>query len=273
MSTETIQAIDVHGHYGTYDCGKPDLINQLMTGDASVVAERARQANVQITIVSPLTALLPRGRGDAVAGNREAAHIVPQTPGLRQYVVIDPRVPETYRQAEEMLQQPWCVGIKIHPEEHLYPINEFGEAIFEFAARHQAVVLSHSSERNSQAADLVDWANRFPEMHLILAHIGCGWDGDLSHQVRGVQKSRHGNVYADTSSARSITPLLIEWAVEQIGSDRILFGTDTPLYATCMQRIRIDQADLPETVKRQILRDNAMQLFGAVRLYGVAPEA
>jgi predicted TIM-barrel fold metal-dependent hydrolase len=262
MSTQSIQAIDVHGHYGNYHCGKSDIVNEFMTGDPQVVVERARRANIRLTIVSPLEGLLPRGHGNAISGNRNAARIVADIPGLLQYVVIDPREPETYRQAEEMLKQPHCAGIKIHPEEHVYPINEFGEAIFAFAAKHRAVVLSHSSERNSLAADLVAWANRFPEMKLILAHIGCGWDNDYTHQVRGVQQSKHGNVFADTSSARSITPNLIEWAVRQIGAARILFGTDTPLYFTAMQRLRIDQADLHDVEKREILYLNAEKLFG-----------
>lgn len=261
MSTESIPAIDVHGHYGAYHCGKDDLVNELMTGDGNVVAERAWRANIRLTIVSPLEALLPRGKGDAVSGNRNAARIVAQTPGLLQYVVIDPRRTETYGQAEEMLRLPKCVGIKIHPEEHIYPINDHGAAIFEFAAKHKAVVLSHSSERNSMAADLVDWANRFPEMKLILAHIGCGWDNDYTHQVRGIQKSRHCNVFADTSSARSITPNLIEWAVRQVGAERILFGTDTPLYVAAMQRVRIDQAELSDAEKKMILHENAEKVF------------
>lgn len=262
MSITSIPAIDVHAHYGNYDRGSPDVINDFMTGSGQVVADRATQSNIRLTIVSPLLALLPRGHGKAVAGNIEAAKVVAETPGLLQYVVIDPRVPETYRQAEEMLKSPKCVGIKIHPEEHIYHINEFGEPLFEFAAKHKAVVLSHSSEKNSLATDLVDWANRFPEMKLILAHIGCGWDGDLTHQVRGVQKSKHGNVVADTSSARSITPKLIEWAVGQIGVDKVLFGTDTPLYQTSMQRNRIDFADLTDAQKKTILHENAERLFG-----------
>lgn len=263
MNISDIRAIDVHAHYGICNNGKPsDLINELMTGDGRVVAARAAQAHIRYTIVSPLLALFPRGGGDAVAGNIEAAKVVAETDGLLQYVVIDPRVPETYRQAEQMLATPRCVGIKIHPEEHIYPINEFGEPIFEFAAKHRAVVLSHSSERNSLASDLVDWANRFPEMKLILAHIGCGWDGDVTHQVRGVQQSQHGNVYTDTSSARSITPRLIEWAVSQVGVDKVLFGTDTPLYQTSMQRNRIDCAELTDAEKKAILHENAERLFG-----------
>jgi len=215
-----------------------------------------------LTIVSPLSALLPRFQADAVAGNIEAARIVSQTPGLKQYVVIDPRRAETYTQAAQMLAQPQCAGIKIHPEEHGYPIREHAQAIFEFAARHKAVMLTHSSEQNSLAADFIPWADSFPEVRLILAHIGCGWDGDLTHQVRAIQQSRKGNVYADTSSARSIVPGLIEWAVREIGPDRVLFGTDTPLYQTAMQRARIEHADLTDDVKRQILRDNAVRLFG-----------
>jgi predicted TIM-barrel fold metal-dependent hydrolase len=261
MSSETIQAIDVHAHYGKYERGKADIVNDFMTGGADVVVRRARQANVCWTIVSPLEALLPRFGGDPVSGNRNAAKIVAETDGLLQYVVIDPLKPETYRQAEEMLQLPKCVGIKIHPEEHGYPIREHGEAIFRFAAKHRAVVLTHSSEQNSLADDFVPFANAYPDVRLILAHIGCGWDGDLTHQVRAIQKGKHGNLYADTSSARSITPLLIEWAVREVGVERVLFGTDTPLYFTAMQRTRIDQAELSDHDKRLILRDNALKLF------------
>ncbi|MFO0918366.1 MAG: amidohydrolase family protein [Planctomycetaceae bacterium] len=262
MSTELIPAIDAHAHYGKYYGGQGNIGDRFMTADGPAVALRAKQANIRWTIVSPMEALFPRGKGNTVAGNLDAARVVADTPGLLQYVVIDPRVPETYRQAEEMLSSPKCVGIKIHPEEHVYPIREFGDQLFEFAAKHRAVVLSHSSEELSLAADLVAWANRFPEMKLILAHIGCGWDGDLTHQVRGIQQSRHGNVFADTSSARSITPNLIEWAVAEVGVERVLFGTDTPLYFTAMQRARIDHADLSEAQKKMILCENAERLFG-----------
>ncbi|MSR64778.1 MAG: hypothetical protein EXS18_03235 [Verrucomicrobiae bacterium] len=260
MSTD-IQAIDVHGHYGSCEQDSSDLYRTLMSGDAALVVRRARAVNIQWTVVSPLLGLFPRGHGDAVAGNTEAARVVAETDGLLQWVILDPRSPATYRQAEEMLQRPRCVGIKVHPEEHIYPIAEHGRALFEFAARHQAVVLGHTSERNSLCADYVRWANEFPEVRLILAHIGCGWDNDLTHQVLGIQASKHGNVYADTSSARSVTSGLIEYAVREVGAEKVLFGTDAPLYSTAMQRARIDHAELTEREKRLILRDNAERLL------------
>jgi len=262
----TVPAIDVHGHYGTY-IRRGDESDSFCSRNAAEVVGRAHAVNIVLTIVSPLSALLPRFQADAVAGNVEAARVVAQTPGLMQYVVIDPRCAKTYAQAEEMLAQPQCVGIKIHPEEHGYPIREHARPIFEFAARHRAVVLTHSSEQNSLAADFVPWANEFPEVRLILAHIGCGWDGDPTHQVRAIQQSRHGNVFADTSSAKSIAPGLVEWAVREVGVDRVLFGTDTPLHHAAMQRARIDHADLTDDAKRKILRENA------IRLFRLAPES
>ena len=263
-SSASISAIDVHGHYGVYtQVDKTELYNRMMSGDAAEVVRRAAAVNVGLTIVSPLLALLPRFQANAAVANEEAARIVAQTPGLKQYVVIDPQRPETYAQADEMLKQPQCVGIKLHPEEHGYPIRDHAAPLFEFAAARKAIVLTHSSEQNSLCEDFVPWANRFPEVKLILAHIGCGWDGDVTHQVRAIQKSQHGNVFADTSSARSIMPNLIEWAVKEVGAERVLFGTDTPLYSTAMQRARIDHADLSDADKRLILRDNAVKLFGS----------
>lgn len=261
----SISAIDVHGHYGNYiQTGRPELYNQMLSGDAGEVVRRATEVNIGLTIVSPLLALHPRFQANAAVGNQEAAQIVALTPGLKQYVVINPQQRETYAQADEMLRQPQCVGIKLHPEEHGYPIREQAAPLFEFAAERKAVVLTHSSERNSLCEDFVPWANRFPEVRLILAHIGCGWDGDVTHQVRAIQKSRNGNIFADTSSARSMMPNLIEWAVKEVGAERVLFGTDTPLYSTAMQRARIDHADLTEADKRLILRENAVKLFGSM---------
>ena len=259
--THHIQAIDVHAHYGIYHRPGNELLNRFSTGDAETVVARANGANTQLTIVSPLLGLLPRGKADAAAGNVEAARIVPQHAGLRQWVIVDPTNEATYRQAEEMLAEPHCVGIKIHPEEHVYPITEHGHEIFEFAVKHKAVVLTHSGQENSLPDDLIPFADEYPEVTLILAHIGCGWDDHHGYQVEAIQKSKRGNVYADTSSARSIVPNLIEWAVSEVGADRVLYGTDTPLYSAAMQRARIDSADLDDDSKRKILRDNAMRLL------------
>ena len=261
MSVFTQSAIDVHAHFGTCVGHKPEFVNGFMTADAARVAELARQNNIRITIVSPLKALFPRLKGDVLGGNREAFEKVAQTEGLMQWVVVNPLEQESFNQAADMLQSPQCAGIKIHPEEHGYPIKEEGKVLFEFAAKHQATIITHSGEQNSMPEDFVLFANEFPELNLILAHIGCGWDRDPTHQVRAVQSSKPGNVYADTSSAMNTMPGLIEWAVKEIGADKILFGTDSPLYFLPMQRARIEYAEIEQAEKCKIFFENAKTML------------
>lgn len=257
-------AIDIHGHYGDYT--QPNvapLKSRWMSGDAATVAKRARSVGIAYTVVSPLLALMPRGCADTVAGNAEAYRVVPETTGLLQWVVLNPLQQATFDQADEMLKHPRCMGIKIHPEEHQYKISEHGRSIFEFAAERRAVVLTHSGEPNSVPADFVPLANEFPEVTLILAHLGfsgaTGQSPDL--QVRAIQAARHGNLYTDTSSAQSILPGLIEWAVNEVGPERILFGTDTPLYSASAQRARIDFAEIGDEQRRMILWKNAQRIL------------
>jgi predicted TIM-barrel fold metal-dependent hydrolase len=259
-----LPAIDVHGHFGQYvDPELHPLKRRFASGDPATVVARAKAANIQYAVVSPLRALLPRGQGDAVAGNEEARLAVEETEGLLQWVVLHPGQPATFEQVREMLRQPKCVGIKIHPEEHCYPIAKHGRAIFELASELRAVILTHSGEPNSMPVDFVPFVDDFPEVTLILGHLGCsGAEAKCADlQVRAMQDSRHGNMYVDTSSAQSLLPGLIEWAVGEVGAERILFGTDTPLYFAASQRARIDYADLRDEQKRMILWDNARRIL------------
>ncbi len=264
-----VEAIDVHAHYGTYVREGDALKGHLMSGGLETVLSRARQARVALTVVSPLLGLLPRLEGDPVRANRETPEAVASVQGLAYWVLVSPLAPETMAQAEELLASPLCAGIKIHPEEHGYPIVRHGEAVLEFAARHRAVVLSHSGDPHSMPEDFIALADAFPGVRLILAHLGNGWDGDMTHQVRAVQAARHGNVYTDTSSISSLCSGLIEWAVREIGAHKVLFGTDSPLYHAPAQRARIDNAEISDEDRYAILRGTAEALLGLSRPGGL----
>ncbi len=257
-------AIDVHGHYGK--CrrgGAVQFANEFMSAAATEVAARARDCGVERTIVSPLAALLPRNKADVPAANDAAFRDVCDVPGLLQYVVVNPLQPRTYDQARDMLNAPWCVGIKIHPEEHGYRIADHGPALFRFFEEVAAPVMTHSGCPNSLPATFVPFANAHPGVRLLLAHLGNG-AGDnqrLDLQVRAVQQARNDNLCVDTSSARSIMPGLIEWAVKEIGAGRLLFGSDTPLHHVAVQRARIDSAAISAGDRELILSKNARRFF------------
>jgi len=162
-----------------------------------------------------------------------------------------------------MLKSPHCVGIKIHPEEHAYRISDCGDELFSFFEEVDAPVMTHSGCPNSLPAAFVPFANKYPKVRMLLAHLGngAGDNGKVDLQVRAVQAAEHGNLWVDTSSARSILPGLIEWAVEELGAERLLFGSDTPLYHVALQRTRIEMAEISDEAKRIILRENALKFF------------
>jgi hypothetical protein len=254
-------AIDVHAHLGIYNCGI-DMHRRFMSGDAEAVTNLASMACTTVTIVSSLRALNPEGEGDAIAGNNEVLKAVKNQKGLRFWAVLDPRRPESFIQCERLLVQPKCAGLKVHPEMHEYHIKKYGRAIFAFAEKKGAVVQSHSGQERSLPLDFVPFADTFPGVRLILSHLGYGWDRDLSHQVRAIQRGRNDNIYTDTSSMSSLFPNLIEWAVKEVGAEKILFGTDSPLYFAPMMRARINHAGIKDKEKKMILSGNAQKLFG-----------
>jgi hypothetical protein len=264
ISFSDIPAIDSHGHYGPYrGTGPISQTDRFMTATAPEVAKRALNCGVEQTLVSPSAGLFPRHQADAVSANEAAFREVPEVPGLLQYVIVNPLQPQTFDQARRMLQASWCVGIKIHPEEHDYRISDQGEALFTFFEEVQAPVMTHSGCPNSLPADFVPFADRHPGVRLLLAHLGNG-AGDAQRadlQVRAVAAARHGNIWVDTSSARNVMPNLIEWAISELGPERLLFGSDTPLYHIALQRVRIEAAEIPAAAKRLILRENALRFF------------
>ena len=86
------------------------------------------------------------------------------------WAVLDPKRKETYRQVESLLAQPGCAGIKIHPVNHHYEIRDRGDEIFEFAAAHGALILTHSGCVNSFPENFIPFTTRYPAARLILGH-------------------------------------------------------------------------------------------------------
>ena len=186
-----------------------------------------------------------------VEENRYLYDLVQRSNWMRQWVVVDPRIPETYRQAETMLVSDRTLGIKIHPDLHGYSILEYGDALFSFAAAHKAVVLMHPQH----IAKMPAFADRYPDMKLIIAHLGS-----VAH-VDAVADARYGNIYVDTSGGASNLNNVLEYAVSRVGSEKILFGTDT--YSCAFQFGRIALSALALEEKENILFRNAIRLFPA----------
>ena len=253
-------AIDVHAHVGLCSRGDGSLRDEWHSGGAAAVIARGGAVAVEKSIVSSIPAIMPHG-GDAVTGNNAALADVEAHRELYLWAVLNPLQEASFPQVADMLTHPKCTGIKIHPTDHGYEIREHGERLFKFAAEHNAVVLTHSGQQGSYPDDFVAFADRYDVVKLILAHLGNSDDDNPTRQVNAARRAGAGNIYVDTSSAVSINCGLHEWAVGRLGHERILFGTDSPLYHVASQKARIVYADIPDHAKRAILHDNAALLF------------
>ncbi len=259
LSIKKLKAIDVHAHIGEYNFTQSELFDSWCSADHKIVTDRARRANTQWTLVSPLAAFMPPP-GDSFSANENVREIINSTQGLMQWAVLDP-VRDNFVQVAEILKSPKCIGIKIHPRLHNYHISEYGKKIFEFASENKAVIQTHSGDELAMPIDFVPFADSFPEVKLIVAHLGYGSNEDPTLQVRSIQAAKNGNIYTDTSSSMSLCSGLIEWAVKEVGPEHILYGTDSPCYFPAAQRVRIDEAEIEEKDKQLILCDNAIKLF------------
>lgn len=99
--------------------------------------------------------------------------------------------------------------------------------------------------RLSDGVHFAKIARRYPEANFIMAHIGGG--GDWQWQIKAIADTP--NVVVDMSGSVHDCPM-IEEAVEILGADRILFGTDNG-FSSCIGKIL--GADIPENHKKTIL--------------------
>lgn len=134
--------------------------------------------------------------------------------------------------------------------------------VMKAAERHDLVVLQHAWSMtkirqrsfHTDPEDAALLARRFPNVRIIMAHLtGCG--------VRGVLAVKDcDNLMVDTSGAAPESGL-VEYAVAQLGEDRVLYGSDVPIRDFAVALARVTGSQLAPAVQRKILFHNARALL------------
>jgi predicted TIM-barrel fold metal-dependent hydrolase len=239
--------IDIHSHFNHgahFDC--PEDVSHLRS--LNFVESVYQKAGVSAVGMSTFASVL--NHTECIAEENLYLHkLIDEKDWIYQWVVIDPRQKETYAQAEKMLSHPKVLGIKIQSFEQKYDIREYADALFSFANEHKTVILMHPHFISQMPA----FADQYPDMKLIIAHVAS------KEHVDAIANAKHGNIYTDTSGGASARNNIIEYAVSRVGSEKILFGTDT--YSFAFQFGRIALSDIPLKDKENILWKNAIRLF------------
>lgn len=152
-------------------------------------------------------------------------------------------------------------GLKLHPVSTIdHPTSEGTLQLIRKAAEHDAPTLFHcGDEPLTTPLAVAEAAGACPEATIILGHMGGYFHVEEAIAVA----QRYQNVILETSAMPY--PTKIREAVEAVGPQRVIYGSDGPV---CSPRIEVEKvklAELEPDAERRVLGENARALIQAVR--------
>ena len=194
--------------------------------------------------------------------NRFIAESIKNSDGtMTGFGTMHPDSDDMVRDIEEILEL-GLKGIKLHPDIQNFKIDDFRMLkIYELCEKHALPILMHTGDNrydNSNPNRLVPILETYTDLTVIGGHFGgySVWD-DAEKSLTG-----YDNFYVDTSSSLwVISPERAKELVYAYGVDKVLFGTDYPLWTPQAELDRFMSIDLPEGDRRKILWDNAARLL------------
>lgn len=159
----------------------------------------------------------------------------------------------------EMLERYLCeglFGVKFNAGVQGFRINdEIVYPLIEVAARHRAPVYFHTGTPVSgMPFQLYELARRYPEVNFIMGH--SGWS-DFWQDIPFIAEHSR-NIWFDTSLSYTTRT---EAVIEARGSERVVFGSDTPHSTLAFELEKAEQLSLPKEELALILGGNISSLL------------
>jgi len=111
----------------------------------------------------------------------------------------------------------------------------------------------------SEAAQVGDLARRHPDVSLIMTHGGQINISGLGQMDAFEVLRRHSNVCMETSGVYR-QDFILE-VVDQLGPDRVLFGSNSPRMDVRLEVERVRRANVNEAARTLMLEGNARRVF------------
>lgn len=193
-------------------------------------------------------------------------------PALIPFVSVDPRMGEEGMLAElDACVRAGARGIKFHcSTQRSYPTDPGLWAVYRRAEALQISIVFHSGwhplgchlSDYSRPARFEPIIKAFPKLHVVLAHIGLGWQDEAIALAQAYR-----NVYFDSCLAITGTwmppPLSDEEIVSllrAVGVDRVTFASDWPLCVPLKERQRVEGLALDDAERRLLFYENAERI-------------
>ena len=153
------------------------------------------------------------------------------------FMSVDPNDPDALDEIDRCVKDLGLKGIKMSPVyQHYHPCAEHARRVHARAEELGLPILTHAAFHVIPDTPM-EWANpllydpvarEFPDLKIILAHVGLPWSTDAMVMIR-----KHPNVYADISGAVSLRPW---WGYQALTAchensvmHKLLFGSDFPI--------------------------------------------
>jgi uncharacterized protein len=143
-------------------------------------------------------------------------------------------------------------GIKLHGNDA--PITREVLA----CARRYGLPVLYDVVGKPEILDLI--APEYPDVNLIIPHLGSFADDWRAHQRLIDQMRRLPNVYADTAGVRRFDYLV--QAMARIGPERIIYGSDGPWLHPGLELSKVYMLRLPPNAERLVVGGNMLRLLG-----------
>jgi predicted TIM-barrel fold metal-dependent hydrolase len=186
---------------------------------------------------------------------------------LAPFGSIDPKLPDWQEDVRRCAQDYRMPGIRLHPNYHGYELKDpvFTELLHVAAANGLMVQLVVSMEDIRTQHPLM----RVPPVDLsALAQVVKGqpstrlillnwWPALRGPQIRPLADA--GELYFDLAMLEGIEG--VARLVEQIPAERVLFGSNFPLFYFEAALLKVQESGLPETVKTRLFEGNARRIL------------
>jgi predicted TIM-barrel fold metal-dependent hydrolase len=173
------------------------------------------------------------------------------------YCYINPNFAESIGQEiERCFEHAGFAGFKLHVSWNGVPYDSHRYApVYEYAAARRLPILAHTWGDESVRA-LARTARQYPAISFLAGHSGAG-DVEINLE----EARRTPNLFLELTYSGG-TPAQVARMVREVGADRIVWGSDTILFAASHQLGKVVFADITEAEKAQILGWNAERIFG-----------
>jgi hypothetical protein len=193
--------------------------------------------------------------------NLSVRDIIARTPGLYGLVWANPRVEDSVASTRRLLDEPASKfrGVKLHPLlDGYHPDDPAVHPIIELLLERDLPALIHCGHPIFTLPwSIEELIRRYPAARIVLGHMG---HGNIVYINAAIDvAARNPNVYLETSGMPMHSK--IREAVERVGPDRVVYGSDTPFHHPSVELTKVRVSGLPADLVSRVLGENGRRLF------------